>query len=577
MNDLNGLSKNQLIDIAKERGLPFSHRDKAQLIKEIELADSGQALDVPTSPALEFFNRVSVLLDIDTIKAECDALVNDLGLDKLQPKSRSNKLTAYTKLFKAHIPTAENIHTFFDYTAKGHQTSIKRHLYYKFTGLADIDYTAESEEVRERKATAKKEVIKDEIADVINAENKVFSLDRYIQTIKTLLNSNDPWELASGLLAVSGRRPSEIVLLSDFSIPETVPDYIKNPDYAVNINGLAKKRNEIVETTTSLLIPTTEFLQRLKFFRSIPEVKNQNDIYQKLLTSGYDKETAYKKIEGNIGNLIRRATDLYFDFLPMFDDGDRKNILLRACAIKLITERDNPAANTKGKLTYAGVLAGHIIPVIKDGKVRHSGKVNSSTLHYDDYEPDTKTIPFLKDIMTIKKVEDTKIKPVKNTEGDEDMVRIAQLESIISDLEKKLANKDSEIETLKLRLQSRNSNEKLPDVGDMNTNLLMGTRKAGSSEEKLNRCFQAIKNYNNNTPENKLAITNLGLRYLSGVNGQTIATWMSEHKDEIISHHVAHQLNTRENDITSYFNKRYGQTKVNEILDIIKSDYLPGI
>lgn len=575
--NLNDLTKTQLCDLAKERGITNYHRTaKADLIKKLEATPEAiQPTEPGISPALEFFNRVSVLTDIKEVESECQALYEDLGLEKMLPKSRANKLQPYSRLFKALLPTAENLHLFFDFKAEGKETSIKRHLFFKYTGLADIDYNAEQEKVRERKAQAtNKGEIKDEIADAIDATNKVFSLDQYLKIATLLLNSGDAWELASGLLSVSGRRPAEIILKSDFSLPDTTPSYIKYPEYAVNIDGLAKKRSQEVFTTVSLLIPATEFLSRVDFFRNSPEVIDQKNLYERLLKAGYDEETAYKKIENNIGKLLRNTTELYFDFLPQIEGENRKNILLRACAIKLITERDNSTANTKGKLTYAGVLAGHIIPIFKDGTVRFSGKINASTLHYDDYEPDTKTIPFLKNVVT---VEQTIKEPIKNIEETEDMARIAELENKIAELEKQLASKDSEIETLKLKLQSRNSNEKLPEVTEMNTNLLMTTRKAGSSEEKLNRCYQAICNYNDNTPENKIAITNLGLRYLSGVNGQTISTWMDTHKDEIISHHIKHQLNTRENEATSYYNKRYGQTKVNQILDVIKSDYLPAI
>jgi hypothetical protein len=570
---LETLTKTELVNLAKEKGISNAYRTpKNELIKLIEnTPETSEQTEPATSPALEFFNRVSVLTDVSEVERECKELYESLGLDKILPKSRGNKLGAYTKLFKAMIPTTENLHLFFDFKAEGKETSIKRHLFFKFIGLADINYTAEQEKVRERKASVNKQEVKDEIADAINAENKVFSLAQYIKTVTLLVNSNDAWELASGLLAVSGRRPSEIVLMSEFSIPETIPDYIKNPEYAINIDGLAKKRSQEVFTTTSLLIPATEFLSRLEFFRQLPEIINQRNLYEKLLKAGYDAETAYKKIEDNIGNLVRRATDLYFDFLPQTESAGRKNILLRACAIKLITERDNPNANTKGKLTYAGVLAGHIIPIFKDATVRFSGKINPSTLHYDDYEPDNKIIPFLKNVVSVQEI----IQPIENIKENEDVARITELESIVADLQKQLVVKDSEIENLKMKLQSRNSREVLPKPSEMTNNILMSTRKAGSSEEKLNRCFQAICNYNNNVCENKIAITNLGLRYLSGVNGNTIASWIESHKDEIISHHIKHELSKPDSvSPTTYFNKQYGQAKVNEILDTVKVEYL---
>ncbi|MFM6133765.1 MAG: hypothetical protein ACKPCP_06260, partial [Sphaerospermopsis kisseleviana] len=68
---------------------------------------------------------------------------------------------------------------------------------------------------------------------------------------------------------------------------------------------------------------------------------------------------------------------------------------------------------------------------------------------------------------------------------------------------------------------------------------LWQSRKTGVSEEKIRRCFVAICDYNNAlaTGDNdRIAITNIVLRQLSGANGQVVSRWMEQHKNEILQH-----------------------------------------
>jgi hypothetical protein len=70
-----------------------------------------------------------------------------------------------------------------------------------------------------------------------------------------LLQSNDPHELAIGLIAASGRRPIEILARGSFTLEEKLPSYLK-PGYFVQFRGQAKKREydvaEMSEQSTEL-------------------------------------------------------------------------------------------------------------------------------------------------------------------------------------------------------------------------------------------------------------------------------------------------------------------------------------
>lgn len=507
----------------------------------------------------EFFNRVSEIVDESELKVECEKLVEQLGLKKLKAaKSIANKLQPYTRLFKELTPSNSGlpIEIFFPYSYKG-KKPIDRHKFFKFTGHADIDWGKADEDVKARKPAKSKS--KDELANALNEKSKVFSLDKYIGTVINLLNSSDPWELGVGLIAVSARRPSEITLMGNFESVDNPPEYIVHKDYAVKVNGLAKKRDKNPATIVPLLIPTNEFLQALNRFRSNEEILKIKRAFDNLIDIGTHESDAWKTLENTVGNRLRTVTDANFDFLPKIDEEqNRKNILLRACTLKILTLRDIPEAIRKAQIQYAGVIAGHIIPIFKeDGGVSFDGKTSASTLNYDDYEPDKKDIPLLENTVKIETMTQTT-----------DLVQIAELKQIIRELEQELLSKDAEIKALKEKMEYRKL--ELPEPEAMDNRMLFSSRKAGSGEEKLNRAWEAITAYNNDVAEYKLNPTNPIFRQLTGVNGQTVKKWIDEHR-------VMYDDHINKHGFDAYYNNRYrNKTDMNVeiILEIIEKKYL---
>ncbi len=510
----------------------------------------------------EFFNRVSKIIDESELKAECEKLLEILGTEKLQPKSKSNKLRPYARRFKELTPSSCDLpkEIFFAFKAKGKSVAIDRHKFFEFTGLAEIDWDDVAEGIKERKAQRTgKARVKDELADALNEESKVFSLDKYIATMTLLLNSNDPWENAIGLIAASGRRPFEIMIGGNFQSVDNSPEYLPYSEYSVQVDGLAKKRDKNPTTIVPLLIPTNEFLFGIEKFRNNPEILNLKKDYEKLIEYGANPTDAAHKIEDKFGKPLRRITEEYFSFIPKIDDGqNRKNILLRACTMKIITLRDKPNISTRARLKYAGLIAGHVIPIFNDnGGVSFDGKVSSATLNYDDYEPDTSDIPLLENIVKIESM-------IQTT----DLVQIAELKQIIRELEQELLAKEAEIKVLKEKMEYRKL--ELPEPEAMDNRMLFSSRKVGSGEEKLNRAWKAITAYNDDVAEYKLNPTNPILRQITGVNGQTVKKWIDEHR-------VMYDDHIHKHGFDSYYNNRYrGKTDMNVeiILKRIEKEYL---
>jgi hypothetical protein len=110
---------------------------------------------------------------------------------------------------------------------------------------------------------------------------------------------------------------------------------------------------------------------------------------------------------------------------------------------------------------------------------------------------------------------------------------------------------------------------------------LWATKIQGASDEKIRRSYEAITLYNDTIAtgdDDRLAITNQGLRDLSGVNGVLVGDWIKAHADEVISHHCKHGMqNTKDpSKIETYYNKRHGQEKIVKILSLINEQLLDG-
>jgi hypothetical protein len=110
---------------------------------------------------------------------------------------------------------------------------------------------------------------------------------------------------------------------------------------------------------------------------------------------------------------------------------------------------------------------------------------------------------------------------------------------------------------------------------------LWTTKVKGAAEEKIRRSYEAICLYNDTvaTGDNdRLAITNQGLRELSGVNGLLVGDWIKAHADEVISHNSKYGMqNAKDPSKTeTYYNKRHGSEKITKILNLVNEQFLDG-
>jgi len=110
---------------------------------------------------------------------------------------------------------------------------------------------------------------------------------------------------------------------------------------------------------------------------------------------------------------------------------------------------------------------------------------------------------------------------------------------------------------------------------------LWASKASGAANEKIRRSYEAICLYNDTlaTGDNdRLAITNQALRELSGASTPLIGDWIKFHADEIISHNSKYGMqNSKDPSKTeTYYNKRHGKEKIEELLKLVNEKFLDG-
>ncbi len=398
----------------------------------------------------EYINRIKPLRNPEEIQQVCQELADSLfGNREYADKTRANKLTPYNKLIN-QIPNEELIEgeNAYIYT-KEDGTLWKRHLHHKFLGLSKEQW---------KEINAKTIVL-----DRLENRRKV-DVRQYLEITLKLLQSNDPHELAVGLIAASGRRPVEILVRGSFTITKELPEYLKH-SYFVNFKGQAKKRDydmpeeERAEYRIGLLVPAQFFLESFARFRKMPEARELLSFVKTETKKGTSPEEINDAIESRRGNSLRRIVRRDFgSFLPTrFNEKELDNKTLRAVYVRLITERDCP--KSIDGLLWASRAVGHFVDNEKpsDSQLRHL----TTTLGYSDYYCDT-TVPFVEAPATPEKQKTKSMtiytadyEDIKQLQDKWDLIshaetvryllsRISQVES----LERQLVEKDTEIQNL---------------------------------------------------------------------------------------------------------------------------------
>jgi uncharacterized coiled-coil protein SlyX/cell division protein FtsB len=345
----------------------------------------------------ELFQATKDLMSFEEIKPHCDRFNEWLNDQSYSQATLGTKLSAYGfyKKFKGIPPEqGKNAEVVAKHDAEGNVKGTElKHYAVLLCGLNKEQWNERNQSTR--------------VIDRLENSTEI-EPDSYLETTGKLLASEDPHELAVGLIAATGRRPHEIIARAKFAV-------IKDKPYHLLFSGQGKKRGQLPVFEIPTLYPGDYVVKALARLRKEPSTQS----LLKEVAAQFPKSITRQNVEidNRRGQSLRRVVRAYFgdkgQQTPVlaFRHGDDQsnNKALRAAYSILATERDIKGSYG-AKILYASRILGHYTPKKEDD--RELGKLATS-IGYSDYYV---------------------TKPVRFVEVETE--KLANVKALISDLEK---------------------------------------------------------------------------------------------------------------------------------------------
>jgi len=575
----------------------------------------------------ELFEATKDLKSLEEIKPHCDRFnewVNQQSYSEKSLGTLFSRYGLYSKFRSIPLEQGKNAELIPKYNAdgsvKGHEL---KHYVSLFCGLDNSQWHDRNQSTR--------------VIDRLENSTEI-DPDTYLGVTGRLLNSDDPHELAVGIVAATGRRPHEVLARAKFSPVEGKP-------YHVMFEGQGKKRGEKPVFEIATLYPADFIIKCLARLRREASTK----ALLKEVTSEFPESITRQNLSisnRRNGSLLRVVRE-YFgdkgDKTPVlkFRHGDEQdnNKALRAAYAVIATERDCPGS-FGAKILHASRLLGHFTKEIKDDRdLVHLG----TSAGYSDYFvskpvsfpaiPEKEKPAMVRvthtDFEAIKQLQEhwklpnqqsvvsrlletqeklvelgkrlleanTRINQLEKEKVEMSQVEAQQVTVSLSELEAMIERMVSEklqqaLSTLPVTQPGNQVTESKPaskapvkqeeiDWSGMKNADLWATKVKGASEEKIRRSYEAICLYNDTVAtgdDDRLALTNQALRELSGVNGLLVGDWIKDHADEVITHNSKYRMQNAKDPskAETYYNKKHGSEKVAKILNLINESFLDG-
>lgn len=326
----------------------------------------------------QLFEAVKDLKSLDEIKPYCEAFNEFINTSTNYNKASLGTVLSrsgfYKKFKSLPLEQGKNAESVSKHDGQGNVTGYElKHYVLLLCGLDKKDWEERNETTRvsDRLMTADEE---GNTGIEINPEE-------YLEVTGNLLASDNPHELAVGLIASTGRRPHEILARGKFTP-------VEGESYQLMFEGQGKKRGEKPVFKISTLFPASYVIERFAHLRKDASIKE----LLKQVSNEFPRDVAAqnKAIEDRRGNSLRRVVQEYFggkdskEPLLNFRYGQDQNDCkaLRAACACLVTERDRPGS-VGSKMFFYATFLGHITPgeKLSDRELSHI----VTSLGYADY------------------------------------------------------------------------------------------------------------------------------------------------------------------------------------------------
>jgi len=488
--------------------------------------------------------------DTEFIKERCETERQWLEENYKHSTIGKNLSRYYNSLFYPPLVTLTDNNSFIDTKRSGGRE--QRHLFFKHCGFTAKDWQQRANHVPEGKKSLPEKLIN---ASPIHP-------DLFLQVTGQLLLKNDYQSLAAGLIAATGCRPIEIILLGYFN---TTDD-----DYKMKFWGQAKKRGKKPEFTRPTLFPV-EFLRKaLKRFRNFNQIKNCAKFAEELLNDGATEEEVNRRVNDKIGHMIWEASAKAFEgvIYPVYGEKFINNQSLRASFGALVVRRDCEGSDS-AKMVYFAKAIGHIS---KDEDIKKTDlQAISTTIGYGKYYlKEGVKVPFLpvpevqKESISSVRVYGSDLERMKELQDKWDCPNQQELVRNLLDLA--FEQLDAREKQIKL-VQTVEKVEQPKDFSGVESGELKGKMKQhpGTAGEKVSRAAQAIMDYNDFTaPSNdeRWCLNIQSIRDLSGSRYKVVSEFVKEHRVMIDDHNQKYGLG-------KLHNQRHGRrgVKIRDVID----------
>jgi len=325
----------------------------------------------------QLFEATKDLMSLEEIKPHCDRFNEWVNSGNYSEKSLGtlfSRYGLYSKFRNLPLEQGKNAELIPKYkddgSIKGHEL---KHYVALLCGLDNKQWTDRNQSTR--------------AIDRLENSTEV-DPETYLEVTGKLLNSDDPHELAVGIVAASGRRPHEVLARAKFSPVEGKP-------YHVMFSGQGKKRGEKPVFEIATLYPA-EFVS--KCLARLRRESSTKALLKEVAAEFPDSLTRQNVAIGNRRNRsLLRVVAEYFgdkgDKTPVlkFRHGDEQdnNKALRAAYAVMVAERDCQGS-FGAKILYASRMLGHFAKEIRDD--RDLVKLGTSAGYSDYYV--SKPVPF---------------------------------------------------------------------------------------------------------------------------------------------------------------------------------------
>lgn len=326
----------------------------------------------------QLFEATKDLHSLEEIKPHCEVFNEWLNTSTNYSKASLGTVLSragfYKKFKSLPLEQGKNAESVPKHDAQGNVTGYElKHYVLLLCGLDKKDWEERNETTR----------VSDRLMTADEEGNTGIEInpDEYLEVTGNLLASDNPHELAVGLIATTGRRPHEILARGKFTA-------VEGESYQLMFEGQGKKRGEKPVFKISTLFPASYVIERFHHLRKDASIKE----LLKQVSNEFPRDAAAqnKAIEDRRGNSLRRVVQEYYggkdskEPLLNFRHGQEQNDCkaLRAACACLVTERDRPGS-VGSKMFFYATFLGHITPgeKLSDRELSHI----VTSLGYADY------------------------------------------------------------------------------------------------------------------------------------------------------------------------------------------------